>query len=126
MVFKPPETVTKPLDMAIKPPTTAIKPTENSSPLTTQSQQLGQQAPIEQSVLLDPEIQACSWVPSPNFHSFLEEHFRKKLTLEQVCDILEEQAVPAVDALSAPTLDLSVINQIPVQNKKLFRIEIRN
>ena len=56
----------------------------------------------------DPEVQANSWSPSPEFHSFLEKQFRRKLSFEQVCDILEEQAIPAVDALCAPTFDPSV------------------
>ncbi|CAB4022991.1 Hypothetical predicted protein [Paramuricea clavata] len=45
----------------------------------------------------------------------------KNLSYDQVWDILEEQAKPAVDALVAPTLDLSVINQIPHQNKKFVQ-----
>lgn len=72
-------------------------------------------------MLFDPEIQANSWSPSQVYHSFLEKQFRRKLSYEQVCDILEEQAKPAVDALVAPTLDLSVINQIPHQNKKFVQ-----
>ena len=67
--------------------------------------------------MFDPETQANSWSPSPVFHSFLEKQFRRKLSYEQVCDILE-QAIPAVDSLVAPTLDHSVINQIPAQNRK--------
>ena len=55
------------------------------------------------------------------YHSFLGKQFRRKLSYEQVCDILEEQAIPAVDALVVPTLDLSVINQIPHQNKKFVQ-----
>lgn len=70
------------------------------------------------SVMFDPETQANSWFPSPVFHSFLEKQFRRKLSYEQVCDILEQQAIPAVDSLVAPTLDHSVINQIPAQNRK--------
>ena len=68
--------------------------------------------------MFDPETQANSWSPSPVFHSFLEKQFRRKLSYEQVCDILEQQAIPAVDSHVAPTLDHSVINQIPAQNRK--------
>ena len=64
------------------------------------------------SVIFDPETQANSWSPSPVFHISLEKvQFCKKLSYEQVCDILEQQAIPAVDSLVAPTLDHSVINQ---------------
>ena len=63
-------------------------------------------------------VQANSWSPPLVFHNFLEKQFRKKLSYEQVCDILEEQAIPSVDSLVAPTLDHSVINQVPAHNKK--------
>ena len=69
--------------------------------------------------MFDPDTQAISWSPSQAFHSFLEKmQFRRKLSYEQVCDILEQQVIPVVDALSAPTLDISVINQTSYKNKK--------
>ncbi|CAB4038038.1 Hypothetical predicted protein, partial [Paramuricea clavata] len=107
-------------DTAIKPPSTVTKPTENSSlPMSP----LNERAELEQpgAVPFDPEIQTNSWSPSQVFHSFLEKQFRRKFSYEQVYDILEEQAIPAVDVLIAPTLDLSVINQIPHQNKKFVQ-----
>ena len=51
-------------------------------------------------------------------YSFFEDQFSGKHSYEQVCDILEQQAISAVDTLSAPTLDISVINQISYKNKK--------
>ena len=115
---KPPDTAIKPPNTAIKPPNRAIKPpnTQNTAvePSETSTDQDG-------GVLFDPEGQANSWSPSPVFHSFLEKHFRKKLSYEQICDILDEQAIPDVDALSSPTLDHSVINQIPLQHKKFVQ-----
>ena len=69
--------------------------------------------------MFDPDAKAISWSPSQAFHSFLEIQFSRKVSYEQVCDILEQQAIPAVDALSAPTLDISVINQISYKNKKI-------
>ena len=67
----------------------------------------------------DPEVQANSWSPQ-EFHSFLEKQFRRKLSFEQVYDILEEQAIPVVDALCVPTLDPSVIKHIPPSYVKKF------
>lgn len=117
LASKPPDRVIKPPEMAIKPPNMATQPTDN---LLLSMAPLAEQVQLEQqdAVLFDPEIQANSWSPSPAFHGFLEKQFRKKLSYEQICDILDQQAIPAVDALVAPTLDLSVINQIPGQNKK--------
>jgi hypothetical protein len=73
------------------------------------------------SRLYDPEIAATSWSPSDEFTNFLEKHFRRKLTFDQVCDILEEQAVPSVDALVAPTLDPPMLQYVAVQNKKFLQ-----
>ena len=78
------------------------------------------------AVMFDTEIQANLWSPSQVFHSFLEKQFCRKLSYEQVCDILEEQAIPAVDSLVAPTLDHNMINQIPAQNKNMCRNVVRN
>ena len=71
--------------------------------------------------MFDPDTKAISWSPSQAFHSFLEKQFRWKLSYEQVYDILEQQAIPGVDGLSAPTLDISVINQISYKNKNFFQ-----
>ena len=112
---KPSVAVSRPTDEAIKPPDTANKPIENPLPV--------EQVTLDpsSSMYFDPEVQANSWSPSPEFHSFLEKQFRRKLSFEQVCDILQEQAIPAVDALCAPTLDPSVINHIPSHNKKFVQ-----
>ena len=56
--------------------------------------------------LYDPEITDTSWTPTEEFKNFLEKHFRRKLAFDQVCDILEEQAVPSVDALQCSNMSL--------------------
>ena len=38
-----------------------------------------------------------------------------------MCDILEQQAVPSVEVLVAPTLDQSIINRILHQNRKFVQ-----
>ena len=113
---EPPHTVNKPPDTAIKPPNKAIKPTNSPHAMSPVDGQI--HTDESASVMFDPETQANSWSASPVFHSFLEKQFRRKVSYEQVCDILEQQAIPAVDSLVAPTLDHSVINQIPAQNRK--------
>ena len=53
---------------------------------------------------------------------FLEKQFRRKLTYDQVFEILDNYIVPSVDCLFTPTLDPSVVNQInPIQTKKYVR-----
>ena len=71
--------------------------------------------------MFDADTQAISWSPSQAFHSFLEKQFRRKLSYQQICDILEQQAIPAFNTLSASTLDISVINQISYKNKKFVQ-----
>ena len=112
---KPSVAVSRPTEETIKPPDTANKPTENPLPV--------EQVTLDSSscMYFEPEVPANSWSPSPKFHSFLEKQFRRKLSFKQSCDILEEQAIPAVDALCAPTLDPSVINHIRSHNKKFVQ-----
>ena len=115
------ESAAKPSESATKPADTDNRPTENSlslipNMLSSFGEYTGEQTPLEQSMFYPDNTQAISWSPSQAFHSFLEKPFRRKLSYEQVCDILEQQAIPAVDALSAPTLDISVINQSVIGN----------
>ena len=120
--IKPPNTAIEPPNTAIEPPNTAIEPSEPSTHNKSPASAYDRATPGQDGgVLFDPEGQANSWSPSPVFHSFLEKHFRKKLSYEQICDIIDEQAIPEVDALVSPTLDHSVINQIPPQHKKFVQ-----
>ena len=51
--------------------------------------------------------------------TFLEKQIRRKLTYDQVCEILDIYSIPSVDYLFTPTLDPSVVNQINlIQTKK--------
>ena len=110
------DTGTEPPHTVNKPPDTAIKPTNSPPAMSPVDGQI--HTDKSASVMSDPETQANSWSPSPVFHSFLEKQFHRKLSYEQVCDILEQQAIPAINFFVAPTLDHSVINQIPAQNRK--------
>ena len=71
--------------------------------------------------LYDPEITDTSWTPTEEFKNFLKKHFRRKLTFDQVCDMLEEQAVPSVDALVAPVFDPSMLQHVAFSNKKFIQ-----
>ena len=51
--------------------------------------------------------------------TFLEKQFQRKLSYDQVCEILDNYNIPSADCLITPTLDLSIVNQItPLQTKK--------
>ena len=62
-----------------------------------------------------------SWAPSEAFASFLVKNFRRKLSYDQMNEILENQAVPSVEALIAPTLDPSVVQHIAQNNRKFVQ-----
>ena len=47
----------------------------------------------------DPDASVSSWKPSKDFSSFLAKNFRRKLSYDQVLDVLETNSVPSVDAL---------------------------
>ena len=75
--------------------------------------------PANGGVLYDPDSQHPSWEPKADFTAFLEKHFRRKLSYDQVSDILDSYSIPSVDCLFSPTLDNSVLNQIsPFKSRK--------
>ena len=69
--------------------------------------------------LYDPDSQHPSWEPNGDFTALLEKHFRRKLSYDQVSDILDGYSIPSVDSLFSPTLDTSVLSQIsPLKSRK--------
>ena len=137
---KPPEQATKPPEQAIKPPNVSI-PVSSGIPVPHepchdmdndgaiapskqqyQASELGEVSGSErQSGLYNPDAVQTSWSPSQAFHDFLEKNFRRKLSFEHICEILEEQSVPNVDVLVAPTLDPPVLSHVSSQNKKFVQ-----
>ena len=111
----------KPTNTAIKPPVSAIQPTQNAN--ATNGLEFVDETQTSASGLYDPETLASSWSTSDEFRTFLEKNFRRKLTFAQVCDILEHQKIPAVEALAAPTLDTpkAMVNHIAHNNKKFVQ-----
>ena len=123
LAIQPPNAATQPPNSAIQPPNSAYQ-ASTQTPISTQAETFQQQHDTTGNIpasLYDPEASALSWVPSTEFTTFLEKNFRRKLSYDQVCDILEEQAVPAVDALLAPTLDQSMLHHVAAQNKKFIQ-----
>ena len=72
------------------------------------------------SSLYDSDSTKSSWEPQKELSTFLEKQFRRKLTYDQVCEILDNYSVPSVDCLSTPTLDPSVLNQINLTQTKKY------
>ena len=120
--LQPPVLAIQPTITAIQPPNAACQPISSTSNAQTEvcSLQHDSSRPIT-SGLYDPQTSALLWSPSEEFTNFLEKHFRRKLTYDQVCDILEEQAVPSVDALVAPILDPPMLQHVAFQNKKFIQ-----
>ena len=109
----------KPTNTAIKPPVSAIQPTQNVN--DTNGLEFVDETQHSASGLYDPETLASSWFTSYEFRTSLEKNFRRKLTFAQVCDILEYQTIPAVEALAAPTLGTPMVNHISHNNKKFVQ-----
>ena len=75
----------------------------------------------EDHSLFDPLASTSSWTTSASFSKFLETNFRRKLSYQQSLVILEEWAIPEVDALQAPKLDQQLLNQVPTNVKKFIQ-----
>ena len=104
-------TALKPPARANEPPTWANEPPTGRPNAPNVSSNGGD--------LYDPDSQQSSWEPKANFIAFLEKHFRRKLTYDQVSDIRDSYSIPSVDCLFSPTLDNSVLNQIsPLKSRK--------
>jgi hypothetical protein len=125
-VIRPPILAIKPPDLTIKSPEMTNESTEidiyPDKEVSEQDDQLVQVSGGHNgSGLYDPDDLAISWAPSEVFTAFLEKNFRRKLSYDQVCEILEQQSVPSVDALVAPTLDTTVVHHIAQQSRKFVQ-----
>ena len=122
---------TGPQDQAIKPNYQAIKPSHTASrpshetnvsqtPEETQPNGQASNNSASTSSLYDPDSTNSSWEPQRELSTFLEKQFRRKLSYDQVCEILDNYSVPSVDCLITPTLDPSVLNQINLTQTKKY------
>ena len=108
---------------AIKPSHTATRPSHETSVFQTpeETHPNGQASNNAASTsLYDSDSTKSSREPQEEPSTFLEKQFRKKLTYDQVCEILDNYSVPSVDCLSTPTLDPSVLNQIDLTQTKKY------
>ena len=117
----PPSRANEPSTRANEPPTgvyepqtKADKPSNEAGNLTTKANE-----PPSGGDLYDPDSQRPSWEPKEDFAAFLQKNVRRKLSYDQVSDILENYSIPSVDCLFSPTLDSSILNRIfPPKSRK--------
>ena len=64
---------------------------------------------------------STTWTPSASFAKFLDTKFRRKLSYQQSLVILDDWAIPEVNALQAPKLDQQLLNQVPSKVKKFVQ-----
>ena len=124
------------LDMALKPPVRADEapiwanepPTEVSEPQSGATKHADEavKQPNTPNVsanggdLYHPHSQHPSWEPKADFATFLEKHFRRKLSYDQVSDILDSYSVPSVDWLFSPTLNNCFESNLPNKVSKVY------
>ncbi|CAB4029147.1 Hypothetical predicted protein [Paramuricea clavata] len=127
LAIEPPEQAIEPSVQAIKPPNSAVQ-LNTSDDICGDRIDSSKQQSVElsnasegQPGLYDPEAVTTSWSPSQEFKDFLEKNFRRKLSFDHICDILEEQAIPQVDSLVAPTLDPPMLSHVSYQNRKFVQ-----
>ena len=87
----------KPNYKAIKPSYTATRPSHETNvsqtPEETQANGQASNNSASTSSLYDPDSTKSSWEPQKELSTFLEKQFRRKLTYDQVCEILDNYSV---------------------------------
>ena len=74
------------------------------------------------SEFFDPkQMTTLCWAPTKEFGAFLEKNFRRRMTTDQVNEIVGEFAPPDLDTCVAPTLDKNILTYIPGNRKKFVK-----
>ena len=75
---------------------------------------------LEQSCdFFDPEDTSLrKWAPSEPFRVFLEKNLKRRLTVDQVNEIIGENSLPETEACVAPYLDKQILNYVPNGRRK--------
>ena len=93
----------------------------NGTPVIPIKEPNGSKEPSDTShvdQLYNPDATSTTWDATPAFTKFLETNFRRKLSYDQVTNILENWSTPNIEALHAPKADQQVLNQVPIKSKK--------
>ena len=118
-------------DLAIKPNHKAIKPSHTATGPShetnvsqtskeTQPHGLTNNDSASTSSLYHPDSTKSSWEPQKELSKFLGKQLRRKLTYDQVCEIVDNYSIPSVDCSFTPTLDPSAVNQINLVETKKY------
>ena len=123
--FRPPTRANEPPTRANEPPTGVFEPhcEANEPTHDTGNQSNGTNVPPNGGDLYDPDSQHPSWEPKAGFAAFLQKNFRRKLSYDQVSDILDNYSIPSVDCLFSPALDNAILNQILPQKSRKYTQE---
>ena len=67
----------------------------------------------------DPESTSLKkWSPSEPFRTYLEKNLKRRLTVDQVNEIIGENSLPETDACIALHLDKQILNYVPNSRRK--------
>ena len=119
--LKPPVWANEPPNRVNEPPTKVSEPQSaaNKTPDEAVRRPNAPNVSANAGDLYDPDSQHPSLEPQADLTAFLEKHFRRKLSYDQVSDILDSYSIPSVDWFFSPTLDNFVLNQIsPLKPRK--------
>ena len=75
--------------------------------------------PEKSCEFFDPEDTSLrKWSPSEPFRAFLEKNLKRRLTVDQVQEIIGDNSLPETEACIAPYLDKQILNYVPNSRRK--------
>ena len=82
-------------------------------------ERLDNHGPEQSCEFFDPEDTTLrKWSPSEPFRAFLEKNLKRRLTVDQVNEIIGENSLPETEACVAPYLDKQILNYVPNNRRK--------
>jgi hypothetical protein len=101
----------------LEPPLADVRSDCTTRPVSKETQE--SQLAGQTCEFFDPESATLrKWPPSEPFRTFLEKNFKRRLTVEQVNEIIGENSLPESDACIAPYLDKQILNYVPHNRRK--------
>ena len=82
-------------------------------------ERLDNHGPEQSCEFFDPEDTTFrKWSPSEPFRASLEKNLKRRLTVDQVNEIIGENSLPETEACVAPYLDKQILNYVPNNRRK--------
>ena len=101
----------------LEPPLADCRSDFSHSTVTKESPAI--QVPQPSCEFFDPESTSLrKWSPSEPFKAFLDKHLKRRLTVDQVNEIIGETSLPETDSCVAPYLDKDILNYVPAGRRK--------